>query len=129
MLSLIAIITLSFSSLAQENGPRTETLDQTQPVGTMPDMPGMGTAPHSPTNMQPKSLIDSLEQHATSGTDTEPNSTPSEMAMRKVGNWMLMFHGAIFLNDIQQTGPRGSDKFFSTNWFMPMAQRKLGDGT
>ena len=40
-----------------------------------------------------------------------------------------MFHGEVFLNDIQQTGPRGADKFFSTNWFMPMAQRELGHGT
>ena len=37
-----------------------------------------------------------------------------------------MFHGEVFLNGIQQTGPRGADKFFSTNWFMPMAQRKVG---
>ena len=40
-----------------------------------------------------------------------------------------MFHGVLFLNEIQQSGPRGADKFFSTNWFMPMAQRKLGGGT
>lgn len=38
---------------------------------------------------------------------------------------MLMFHGEAFINDTQQSGPRGADKFFSTNWFMPMAQRKL----
>jgi hypothetical protein len=49
--------------------------------------------------------------------------------MRKEGTWMLMFHGEVFLNEIQQTGPRGADKFFSTNWFMPMAQRNLGRGT
>jgi hypothetical protein len=30
---------------------------------------------------------------------------------------------------MQQSGPRGADKFFSTNWFMPMAQRKIGNGT
>ena len=51
------------------------------------------------------------------------------MFMKQEGNWMLMFHGELFLNDIQQSGPRGGDKFFSTNWFMPMAQRKLGNGT
>ena len=27
-----------------------------------------------------------------------------------------------------QSSPRGADRFFSTNWFMPMAQRKLGPG-
>jgi hypothetical protein len=129
VLSLIAVITLGFPSLAQENDSKTNAPEQNQPLRTMENMPSMGTAPHSPTNMQPKSLIDSLEQHAISGTDTEPNSTPSEMVMRKVGSWMLMFHGALFLNEIQQTGPRGADKFFSTNSFMPMAQRKLGHGT
>ena len=38
---------------------------------------------------------------------------------------MLMLHGVAFFNAQQQSGPRGADKVFSTNWFMPMAQRKL----
>ena len=75
------------------------------------------------------SFVSFLQQHSTSGTDAEPVSTPSEMIMTKIAGWMLMFHGEVFLNDIQQSGPRGADKFFSTNWFMPMAQRKLGHGT
>jgi hypothetical protein len=49
--------------------------------------------------------------------------------MTMKGSWTLMFHGEAFLNDIQQSGPRGADKLFSTNWLMPMAQRKLGTGT
>jgi hypothetical protein len=49
------------------------------------------------------------------------------MAMR--GSWHLMLHGEVFLNELQQTGPRGADKLFSTNWFMGMAQRKAGKGT
>src|SRR5260370_1528900 len=92
----------------------------------MPGMAGMGP---DEMNMKPASLIELLEQHAISGTDVEPNSTPFEMLMRKEGSWMLMFHGAVFLNDLQQTGPRGADKFFSTNWLMPMAQRNFGHGT
>jgi hypothetical protein len=92
------------------------------------NMPGMA-AMTPDMNMQPKSLIDALEQHATSGTDVEPNSTPSAMLMTQRGKWTLMFHSVLFLNEIQQTGPRGADKFFSTNWFMPMAQRKFGKGT
>jgi hypothetical protein len=95
----------------------------------MENMPGMGANPSAAMNMQPKSLIELLQQHATSGTDAEPNSTPFEMTMRAEGKWTLMFHAVAFLSDIQQTGPRGADKFFSTNWFMPMAQRKLGAGT
>jgi hypothetical protein len=75
------------------------------------------------------SLVNLQEQHTLSGTDAEPGSTPSAMLMMRKGGWMLMFHGEIFLNELQQSGPRGADKFFSTNWFMPMAQRKLGNGT
>ena len=44
------------------------------------------------------------------------------------GSWMLMFHSNVFLNETQQTSPRGGDKFFSTNWFMPMAERRFGSG-
>ena len=33
------------------------------------------------------------------------------------------------LSETQQSGPRGGDKLFSTNWWMPMAQRKFGKGT
>ena len=41
---------------------------------------------------------------------------------------MLMFHGNAFVVGTRQSRPRGGDKFFSTNWFMPMAQRSLGPG-
>lgn len=51
------------------------------------------------------------------------------MLMTMKGKWMLMLHGVAFVNALQQSGPRGSDKVFSTNWIMPMAQRKIGPGT
>ena len=92
----------------------------------MPDMPGMAM---ENMNTRPSSLVELTELHQASGTDAEPNSTPSAMSMIQRGKWTLMFHGVLFLNEIQQTGPRGGDKFFSTNWFMPMAQRKVGKGT
>jgi len=79
--------------------------------------------------MQPLSFLDFITQHTTSGTDAEPNSTPTEMIMFKKSGWMFMVHGEAFLNELQQTGPRGADKFSSTNWFMPMAQRRLSRGT
>ncbi|MCU1272274.1 MAG: hypothetical protein JWN74_3568 [Acidobacteriaceae bacterium] len=99
--------------------------DSTAPMD-MPDMEGMAS---EKMNMHPSSLVNILEQHTTSGTDAEPDSTPTEMLMVRKRKWTLMFHGEVFLNEIQQTGPRGADKFFSTNWFMPMAQRKPGRGT
>ncbi|MBV9339258.1 MAG: hypothetical protein JO159_00005, partial [Acidobacteria bacterium] len=102
------------------------------------DMPGMNGQDSSmqgmdmsgeETHAQPRSLIDALQQYSASGTDIEPISTPASMLMSMKGNWMLMLHGVAFLSDIQQTGPRGADKFLSTNWIMPMAQRKFGRGT
>ena len=128
VLFLVAIITLSLSSLAQDKVPETDAPGQAQ-GGTMQNMPGMAQTTSQTMNMQPNSLIEVLEQHATSGTDAEPDSTPFEMLMSQKGKWTLMFHGVVFLNGIQQTSPRGADKFFSTNWFMPMAQRKFGPGT
>jgi hypothetical protein len=87
------------------------------------DMRHMGQAhPHAP------SFVQTVEAHATSGTSIEPNSTPAPMLMTTRGQWMLMFHANAFLVDTQQSGPRGKDKFFSTNWMMPMAQRPLGPG-
>jgi len=95
--------------------------DHSQSGRTMPNMPGMGE--------KSGSLIETVENHATPGTDAVPNATPLEMLMTKKGSWTLMFHGEAFLNELQQSGPRGADKLFSTNWFMPMAQRELGKGT
>ena len=82
------------------------------------------------TNVQPGTgpLITSILQHTDSGTSLEPASTAVPMLMTTSGKWRLMFHGEAFINELQQSGPRGGDKFFSTNWFMPMAQRDLGPG-
>jgi hypothetical protein len=96
-------------------------------------MPGMEQGPmpgmHMNMSETPATLIGEIERHSTSGTSAEPNSTPMPMLMVSKGQWMLMFHGVVFLNAMQQSGPRGADKVFSTNWFMPMAQRRLGPGT
>jgi hypothetical protein len=84
------------------------------------EMPGMTPATGD--------FLQTILQHTTSGTSSEPNSTPAPMLMKMSGKWMLMFHGNVFLVEQQQTSPRGGDKFFSTNWFMPMTQRQLGRG-
>jgi hypothetical protein len=74
------------------------------------------------------SFIEAVENHTSSGTSAQPNSTPAPMLMTMHGNWMLMFHANAFVVDTQQSSPRGHDKLFSTNWFMPMAQRTWGPG-
>ena len=107
------LLFLSFSVAAQETGHEM-------------NMPGM----HDIHGMQSSTsnMIANLEQHTVSGTDLEPNSTPSGMIMLHWRSWMLMFHGEGFINELQQSGPRGGDKFFSTNWSMPMAQKPIGHG-
>jgi hypothetical protein len=78
--------------------------------------------------MQPQTFLQAIVHHASSGTSEEPNSTPTPMLMTQKGAWMLMFHANVFVLDEQQSSSRGGDKLFSTNWFMPMAQRELGLG-
>ncbi|HET9101398.1 MAG TPA: hypothetical protein VFN62_13470 [Acidobacteriaceae bacterium] len=93
---------------------------------SMQPMPPAGTLPmHS---MGSLTFTQEILHHATSGTSAEPNSTPMPMIMTAHGSWMLMFHANVFITDEQQSSPRGGDKFFSTNWFMPMAERSLGPG-
>lgn len=84
-------------------------------------MPSMGS-------MHPHTFLEEIQHHTTSGTSAEPNSTPMPMLMTVRGPWRLMFHANVFITEEQQTSPRGGDKLFSTNWFMPMAQRRLGPG-
>ena len=66
-----------------------------------------------------------------SGTSVEPKTTSewAPMIHKSLGNWTFMFHANGFLVDTQQSGPRGSDKLFSVNWFMPMLSRDFGRQT
>src|SRR5215475_5958132 len=96
------------------------------PEMSMPatDMPNMMEMMHH----ENKTFGQYIVHHASSGTSAEPNSTPAPMWMKMHDGWMIMFHANAFIIDVQQTSPRGGDKFFSTNWFMPMVQRQLGHG-
>jgi hypothetical protein len=94
----------------------------------MQDMPGMNMGPHDQMNMQPETLVQEILAHDTSGTSAEPDSTPAPMLMRTAHSWTLMFHANVFVLDEQQSSARGGGKFFSTNWFMGMAQHELGPG-
>ena len=113
------------SSQHQHGGNLTPSAKPDDTMQDMLDMPGMQ---HGSTHTQRITFIDEILDHATAGTSAQPNSTGEPMIMRARGKWMFMFHGVAFLNGIQQTGPRGYDKVFSTNWFMPMAQRQIGRG-
>lgn len=130
---LIAFVCLSFGLFslplnAQQTPPNQPMDNMHMPQASTHDqMSGMhdGMADMM-DQMHPETFIQEVKHHATSGTSAEPNSVPASMIMSLKGNWMLMFHGNAFVLDTQQSTPRGGDKFFSTNWFMPMAQRSLG---
>jgi hypothetical protein len=93
------------------------------------DMPGCDSGqPSNKAEMHPHSFLEEIQHHGSSGTSAEPNSTPTPMLMSMRNNWIFMLHGVAFITDEQQSGPRGADKFFSTNWIMPMAQRNVGPG-
>jgi len=76
-----------------------------QNAGSTPEMPEMTGMSHTLASA-PRSFIDTLELHTTSGTDAQPNSTPSQMIMWSKGGWMFMFHGEAFINDTEWTAWR-----------------------
>lgn len=65
-----------------------------------------------------------------SGTGWLPDASPMYGYMMHSRRWMYMVHGNLFLRytnqDIGNKGSRGDDKFDAPNWFMLMAQRKVG---
>lgn len=130
----------------QMNAPQTQHPTPT-PAPCVEDMPGMQMCPRVPgndataktmqmdsgmqelmSNMHPRSFVQEILHHSSSGTTAEPDSTSMPMLMTMHGDWMLMFHANVFITETQQTSARGGDKFYSTNWFMPMAERRLGPG-
>lgn len=61
-----------------------------------------------------------------SGTSMNPAGWPMPMATLPFGSWNTMFMGQAFLVDTQQSGPRGGDKLYSTNWLMVNAEHRAG---
>lgn len=123
---LLAILFASASARAQQDTKK----EGTQGMPGMGDMqmPGMDMGSNAPMNMHPRTFVEEILLHAGSGTAAEPTSTPVPMLMAVKRKWTLMFHANAFVLDEQQTSARGGDKFFSTNWFMGMAQHAAGPG-
>jgi len=93
----------------------------------LPAMPQMHEHDMAAMNMKSDATADFLMRQA-SGTSMNPAAAPMHMAMTQYGDWMLMLHGLAFVNQVAQSGPRGDDKLFSTNWIMGMAGRPIGGG-
>lgn len=107
--------------------------------GAMQNMPGMDTTKsESPLVMSGNDMAVRLGASDSnvmaigqmgSGTSWQPISTQMYMVDRVMGKWLLMLHYNLVAGVNRQGGPRGTTKFESVNWFMPMAYRRLGNGT
>jgi hypothetical protein len=124
---LALLLAIPALARAQQNGKKDDGMQGMPGMGG-PQMQGMNMGGTDLMTMHPETFLQEIVRHTGSGTSAEPDSTPVPMLMTKKGKWALMFHANVFLVDDQQSSPRGEDKFFSTNWFMGMAQRPLGPG-
>jgi Cu/Ag efflux protein CusF len=89
---------------------------------------GMPAAHNMPEMNMPSDATGDFLMRQASGTSMNPAAAPTHMAMTHYGDWMVMLHGLAFINQVVQSGPRGDDKLFSTNWIMGMADRPVGGG-
>jgi len=96
-------------------------------MSAMPDMPEMSATPVMPD--MPGLLGLSMSRES-SGTSWQPQSTPLPHPMVHVmaDGWMIMGHGDAYLIYDHAGGDRGGDKTISTNMFMLMARKPLGEG-
>ena len=91
--------------------------------GAMHDMPG---------DTMSSSLLPSLPMTRDgSGTSWIPDTSPMHAVHAGAHVWVLMFHGLAFLRytsqDAFESGARGESALDAPNWFMAMAQHRLGD--
>ncbi len=138
-ISIAIVATLVFTTLPGHSQDKKAPNDmggmQMPASNNMEQMPGMQIDSGMKMlmdQMEPRTFLQQIRHHASSGTSAEPNSTSTPMLMTMRGKWMLMFHANAFLTDTQQSSAapqeRGADKLYSTNWFMPMAEGRLGPG-
>jgi len=123
------VVSLSLCLAVAAAGQSQQEKPDAHDMANMPGMQHNQSATGESMGMQPETFVQEIEMHATSGTSAEPNSTPVPMLMTHRRGWMLMFHANVFVLDEQQEArSRNGDKFFSTNWFMGMAQHQAGSG-
>jgi hypothetical protein len=105
------------TALHRENAPGAVHAPQsTQTAG----MSGMAM----PSNPAAELLMNEV-----TGTSMNPASSTMPMRSLMAGKWNLGFMADGFITDTQQSGPRGGDKLYSTNFFMGTAQHDLGQGS
>jgi hypothetical protein len=103
----------------------------------MPQMPPMPGMDHSAMQGMDHSMMHGMNMgineagiylmNLASGTSANPEAWPMPMIMTALGSgWTGMFMANGFIVDTQESGPRGGDKLYSTNWFMGAFQHPLG---
>lgn len=63
-----------------------------------------------------------------SGTSWQPDATPHEGEMLRIGEWSGMVHGSFQYVSTDQSGTRGDSDTYATNMLMAMASRSLRAG-
>jgi hypothetical protein len=107
---MFATIVAAWTALAQDHA--------------MPGMAHTGMDAHSDMNSAGMFLM-----RQSSGTAMQPEAWPMPMLVNRTGSWNLMWMGQTFVTSTQQSGPRGGDKVYSSNWGMLGAVRKVGSGS
>src|SRR5437588_6039124 len=122
------------------NMPMPSASPSASPTGQMPgmDMSGMNMDKGSLVVMSETGMAVRLGASESnvmhlgqmgSGTSWQPTMSPMYMMDKIAGKWLLMAHFNFVVGLNSQGGPRGSTKFESANWFMPIAFRRVGPGT
>jgi hypothetical protein len=93
------------------------------------DMSKMSGMDHTSMDHSDMNSAGMFLMNESSGTAFQPAAWPMPMVMTRAGEWHLMWMGQAFLVDTQQSGPRGGDKLYSSNWGMLGAVHKLGGGS
>lgn len=122
---LRAAAILLLSGVVWHSSARAQEHGDAHKGDSMPNMSGMD---HSSMNMN-MNAAEKFLMGESSGTAFQPSAWPMPMLMTHVGNWHLMWMGQAFIVDTQQSGPRGGDKLYSTNWGMLSAVHQLGGGS
>jgi hypothetical protein len=132
LISVFALLLRPAEILAQaenvtsKQSPRGPSAVVTAGDDNDPQMPGMMMGDEH--MHESPDAAEALLMSESSGTSLQPAAWPMPMLMQSAGDWSLMWMGQAFIVDTQQTGPRGYDKFWSTNWAMLSATHRLWGG-
>lgn len=78
------------------------------------------------SQMAPMNTAERFLLNFSAGTALNPAAWPMPMVMKNFRGWNTMFMGQAFVIDTQQSGPRGGDKFYSSNWLMANTAHRIG---